>query len=149
MQVMELSQIVPLLFAGEIAIILILYRFLLRDWIIDKWEEKIREDQGAWLIEVLEPVINEIEDRTHESLEAFQNSFFGSIGKMTSQAKDLDPMNHLRKAAKNNDWTALLVEYFANKSGLGGVLGQINPQTGQNQPKNEPNTSPELPKIKL
>jgi len=146
---MELSQVVPLLFAGEIALILILYRFVLRDWIIDKWEEKIREDQGAWLIEVLEPVINEIEDRTHESLEAFQSSFFGSIGKMTSQAKDLDPMNHLRKAAKNNDWTALLVEYFANKSGLGGVIGQISPLVGQNQPQKEPNTTPELPKIKL
>ena len=149
MQVMELSQIVPLLFAGEIAVILILYRFLLRDWIIEKWEEKIREDQGAWLIEVLDPVINEIEDRTHESLEAFKDSFFGSIGKMTAQAKELDPMSNLRKAAKNNDWTALLVEYFANKSGLGGVIDQINPLMGEKQPQKKPNTSPELPKIKL
>jgi len=149
MQVMELSQIVPLLFAGEIALILILYRFVLRDWIIEKWEEKIREDQGAWLIEVLEPVINEIEDRTHESLEAFKDSFFGSIGKMTAQAKELDPMSNLRKAAKNNDWTALLVEYFANKSGLGGVIDQINPLIGEKQPQKKPNTSPELPKIKL
>lgn len=146
---MELSQVVPLLFAGEIAIILILYRFLLRDWIIDKWEEKIREDDGKWLIEVLEPVINEIEDRTHESLEAFKDSFFGSIGKMTAQAKDLDPMSNIRKAAKNNDWTALLVEYVANKSGLGGVLGGINPLMGQNQPQKEPNATPKLPEIKL
>ena len=146
---MELSQIVPLLFAGEIAVILILYRFVLRDWIVTKWEEKIREDQGAWLIEVLEPAIDEIEARTHESLEAFKDSFFGSIGKMTSQAKDLDPMSNLRKAAKNNDWTALLVEYLANKSGMGGVIGQIGPLMGQNQPEKESNTTQELPKIKL
>ena len=146
---MELSQVVPLLFAGEIALILILYRFVLRDWIIDKWEEKIREDQGAWLIEVLDPVISEIEERTHEQIQAFQDSFFGSIGKMTAQAKDMDPMSNLRKAAKNNDWTALLVEYLANKSGIGGVLGQINPLMGQNEAPKEANTTQELPKIKL
>jgi len=49
------------LFIGEIVIILVLYRFLLRDWVIDKWEEKIEEEN--WLVEKLEPVIDEIETR--------------------------------------------------------------------------------------
>ena len=49
-----------ILFTGEIAIILLLYRFLLRDWVIAKWEEKIEEE--GWLIVKLEPVIDEIED---------------------------------------------------------------------------------------
>ena len=37
-----------ILFTGEIIIILALYRFLLRDWVIQKWEEKIEEE--GWLI---------------------------------------------------------------------------------------------------
>jgi len=73
------------LFVGEIVIILALYRFLLRDWVIDKWEEKIEEE--GWLVVKLDPVINEIEDRMHEKLEQFQSSFFGSVGAMTKKAK--------------------------------------------------------------
>ena len=113
---MELTQIIPLLFIGEIAIILILYRFVLREWIVDTWEKKLKSE--GYLIEILEPVIAEIETSTEESLMHFQRSFIGTLGKMTSEAKNLDPMNGLRKAAKNGDWTSLLLEYVANKSGL-------------------------------
>jgi len=118
--VMELSQIIPLLFIGEIAIILILYRFVLREWIVDTWEKKLKTE--GYLIEILEPVIAEIENSTEESLMNFQRSFIGTLGKMTSEAKKLDPMNDLRKAAKNGDWTSLLLEYVANKSGLSNTL---------------------------
>jgi len=117
---MELSQIIPLLFIGEIAIILILYRFVLREWIVDTWEKKLKQE--GYLIEILEPVIAEIETSTEESLMHFQRSFIGTLGKMTSEAKKLDPMNDLRKAAKNGDWTSLLLEYVANKSGLSNTL---------------------------
>jgi len=117
---MELSQIIPLLFLGEIAIILILYRFVLREWIVDTWEKKLKSE--GYLIDILEPVIAEIENSTEESLMNFQRSFIGTLGKMTSEAKKLDPMNDLRKAAKNGDWTSLLLEYVANKSGLSNSL---------------------------
>ena len=59
----------------------------------------------------------------HEKLQAFQDSFFGSVGAMTKRAKELDPMNNVRKAAANGDWTSLLVEYAANKAGLVNILG--------------------------
>jgi len=117
---MELTQIIPLLFLGEIAIILILYRFVLRNWIVDTWETKLKTE--GYLIDILEPVIAEIENSTEESLMNFQRSFIGTLGKMTSEAKKLDPMNDLRKAAKNGDWTSLLLEYVANKSGLSNSL---------------------------
>ena len=117
---MELSQIIPLLFLGEIAIILILYRFILREWIVDTWEKKLKSE--GYLIDILEPVIAEIENSTEESLMNFQRSFIGTLGKMTSEAKKLAPMNDLRKAAKNGDWTSLLLEYVANKSGLSNSL---------------------------
>lgn len=124
---MELTQFVlPAFVALEILIILALYRFVLRDWIIQKWEAKM--DEEGWLVIRLEPVIDEIEDRMHEKLQAFQDSFFGSVGAMTKKAQNLDPMKNVRKAAKDNDWTSLLVEYAANKAGLGGVLGNIKPE---------------------
>ena len=117
---MELIEIVPLLFIGEIATLLLLYRFVLRQWIVDTWETKLKSE--GYLIEILDPVIAEIENSTEESLMNFQRSFIGTLGKMTSEAKKLDPMNDLRKAAKNGDWTSLLLEYVANKSGLSNSL---------------------------
>ena len=113
---MELSQIIPLLFIGEIAVLLGLYRFVLREWIVDTWEKKLKQE--GYLIEILDPVITEIETSTIESLEEFKRSFIGTLGKMTSEAKKLDPMNNMRKAAASGDWTSMLLEYVTNKSGL-------------------------------
>ena len=123
---MELTQIVPLLFLGEILVILALYRWILRDWIVNKWEEKLKEE--GYLIDILDPVITEIETSTEESLMNFQRSFIGTLGKMTSEAKKLDPMNNLRKAAKDGDWTSMLLEYVTNKSGLSNILPQSKPE---------------------
>ena len=134
---MELAQfVIPLFVAFEIIIILALYRFVLRDWIIQKWEQKM--DEEGWLVIRLEPVIDEIEDRMHDKLQNFQDSFFGSVGAMTKKAQNLAPMNNLRKAAKTGDWTSMMVEYAANKAGLGGVLGNIKPE----QPQKETTPSP-------
>ena len=123
---MELSQLVPLLFAGEIAVILGLYRWVLRDWIVNKWEEKLREE--GYLIDILDPVITEIETSTEETLKEFQRSFIGTLGTMTREAKKLDPMNNMRKAAKDGDWTSMLMEYVTNKSGLSQLIPETSPK---------------------
>jgi len=125
--------------ALEVVLILILYRYVLRDWIIAKWEEKM--DEEGWLVIRLEPVIDEIEDRMHDKLQNFQDSFFGSVGAMTKKAADLDPMNGIRKAAKNGDWTSLMVEYMANKSGLGALIGDKSPNEGSNNTETPPETT--------
>ena len=114
-----------------------------------KWTTWVQsEESDEVLLEALEAIIQEIEDRMHEKLQAFQDSFFGSVGQMTAKAKNMDPMNNIRKAAKSGDWTSMLVEYAANKSGLGGVLGQINPQTTPKEGVEDPkiNAKPPLPK---
>ena len=129
-------------FAIEIAIILLLYRFLLRDWVIDKWEQKL--DEEGWLVIRLEPVIDEIEDRLHDKLQHFQDSFFGSVGAMTKKAQNLDPMNNIRKAAKSGDWTSMMVEYMANKANLGGLLAN-NSQNTDEKPGVTANITPLKP----
>jgi len=89
----------------------------------DKWVEYVRsEDSDDVLVEALQAVVNEIEDRMHDKLQQFQDSFFGSVGAMTKKAKNLDPMNNLRKAVKDGDWGSMLLEYTANKANLGGLL---------------------------
>ena len=137
---MELTEfVIPLFVALEVALILLLYRYVLRDWIIAKWEEKL--DEEGWLLIKLEPVIDEIEDRVHDKLQHFQDSFFGSVGAMTKKAQNLDPMNNIRKAAKDNDWTSLLVEYAANKAGLGAVLGGKTANDSAKEDKTNPITT--------
>jgi hypothetical protein len=131
-----------ILFTGEIIIILLLYRFLLRDWVIAKWEEKIEEE--GWLLVKLDPVIEEIEDRVHDKLQDFQDSFFGSVGAMTKKAQELDPMNGIRKAAKAGDWASMLVEYAANKANLGHLIGSESQKEGVNS--SQINSKPPIPK---
>jgi hypothetical protein len=140
---MELTQyVIPLFVALEVALILALYRYVLRDWIIQKWEEKM--DEEGWLVIRLDPVINEIEDRMHDKLEQFQSSFFGSVGAMTKRAQNLDPSKNIRKAAKDGDVMSLLVEYALNKTGVGGLTALQSADTdgkeGVNSPKTAENT---------
>ena len=141
---MELTQfVIPLFVALEVALILALYRYVLRDWIIQKWEEKM--DEEGWLVIRLDPVINEIEDRMHDKLEQFQSSFFGSVGAMTKRAQNLDPSKNIRKAAKDGDVMSLLVEYALNKTGVGGLAALQSADTdgkeGVNSPKTAENTN--------
>ena len=137
---MELTQyVIPLFVALEVALILALYRYVLRDWIIQKWEEKM--DEEGWLVIRLDPVINEIEDRMHDKLEQFQSSFFGSVGAMTKRAQNLDPSKNIRKAAKDGDVMSLLVEYALNKTGVGGLAALQSADTDAKEGVNSPKTA--------
>ena len=126
---MEIDTFTLLLYAT----IWTIFYFFLSNYIAElsrkKWTSWVQsEESDDILVEALQAVIEEIEDRFHDKLQNFQDSFFGSVGAMTKKAKDLDPMNGIRKAAKDGDWTSMLVEYAANKSGLGGIMGDLKPK---------------------
>ena len=129
------------------AIIWTVFYFFLSEHIAQRsrktWTAWIQsEESDEVLVEALVAVIDEIEQRMHEKLEDFQSSFFGSVGSMVKKGQDLDPMNNLRKAAKNQDWTSLMLEYVANKSGLGDLNSVI-------QPKEAPKEAILSPKLDL
>ena len=141
---MEIDEVTLLIYAS----IWTVFYFFLSNYIAElsrrKWTTWVQsEESDEVLLEALEAVILEIEDRMHEKLQAFQDSFFGSVGAMTKKAKDLDPMNGIRKAAKDGDWTTMMVEYAANKAGLGGLLAQQQQKT----PPKQPQKSSELGKL--
>jgi len=107
----------------------------------DKWIDYVKsEESDEVLVEALQAVIEEIEIRMHDKLQNFQDTFFGSIGAMTAKAKNLDPMNNVRKAAKDGDWMSLMVEYAANKAGLGALVGQESPKTAEKEGVTSPKT---------
>ena len=141
---MEIDAVTLLIYAS----IWTVFYFFLSNYIAElsrqKWTTWVQsEESDDVLLEALEAVIQDIEDRMHDKLQAFQDSFFGSVGAMTKKAKDLDPMNGLRKAAKDGDWTSMMVEYAANKAGLGGLLAQQQQKT----PPKQPQKSSELGKL--
>jgi len=120
------------------AIIWTVFYFFLSNYIAElsrkKWTTWVQsEESDDILVEALQAVIEEIEDRMHDKLQVFQDSFFGSVGSMVKKGKDLDPMNNIRKAAKTGDWTSMLVEYAANKSGLSALIPQKQTQEGVNK----------------
>jgi hypothetical protein len=117
------------------------------------WVQSAESDDV--LLEALEAIIEEIENRMHDKLEAFQEhfqkSFFGSVGAMTQKAKQLDPMNNIRKAVKDGDWPSMMVEYMANKAGIGDVMGLKEGLNGLKEGENGPkeaqiNAKPSIPK---
>ena len=141
---MEIDEVTLLIYAS----IWTVFYFFLSNYIAElsrrKWTTWVQSPESdEILLEALEAVIQDIEDRMHDKLQAFQDSFFGSVGAMTKKAKDLDPMSGIRKAAKDGDWTSMMVEYAANKAGLGGLLAQQQ----QKPPQKQPQKSSELGKL--
>ena len=141
---MEIDEVTLLIYAS----IWTVFYFFLSNYIAElsrrKWTTWVQsKESDEILLEALEAVIDDIEDRMHDKLQAFQDSFFGSVGAMTKKAKDLDPMSGIRKAAKDGDWTSMMVEYAANKAGLGGLLAQQQ----QKPPQKQPQKSSELGKL--
>ena len=86
----------------------------------------------------LKKTASQVKKSASKSVSAFKK-FGKSIDTTAKKAKDLDPMNGIRKAAKDGDWTSMLVEYAANKSGLGGIMGELKPKEATKQPKQKDN----------
>ena len=98
----------------------------------DKWVDwaKSTESDEDLLI-ILDPIVNEIEDRMHEKLEAFQASFYGSLGAASKKIDDATGQSTIKAITRDNPIMGLVAEMLMKRQGLDGLLkGQTKPEQG-------------------
>ena len=96
----------------------------------DKWVEYIRsEESDEMLIEALGSVIDEIEDRMHDKLEAFQSSFFGSLGAASKKLDQSTGQSTIKALTKDNPIMGFVADYMMKRANLGSLVGQNNPNS--------------------
>ena len=106
----------------------------------DKWVEwaKSTESDEDLLI-ILDPVVNEIDDRIHEKLELFQSSFFGSLGAASKKMDDATGQSTIKAITKDNPIMGLVAEMLMKRQGLGNLLNVAeSPKEGSNKPQTGP-----------
>ena len=106
----------------------------------DKWVEwaKSTESDEDLLI-ILEPVVNEIEDRMHEKLEAFQASFYGSLGAASKKIDEATGQSTIKAITKESPIMGFVADLLMKRQGLDGLLkGQNSPKQGSNKPQISP-----------
>jgi len=119
---------------GYLTIWIILYQFVIiprtATAAFNTWRERLEDERGL-IVDITEPVIDEIELIIDNKF----SSFFGSVSQLGKRAEEANPANKMTKAIKSGDLYNILAEYVASKAGLGGLTDLIQPKTGQKQGK--------------
>jgi hypothetical protein len=105
----------------------------------DKWVEwaKSTESDEDLLI-ILDPIVNEIEDRMHEKLEQFQSSFFGSIGAASKKIDDATGQTTIKAITRENPIMGFVADMLMKRSGAGGLLNAVKgAEQGSDSPKRQ------------
>jgi len=104
----------------------------------DAWVEYIQgPESDEMLLEALEPIVNEIDDRMHEKLEAFQSSFFGSLGAASKKLDQSTGQATIKAVTRDNPILGFVAEYLMKRGNLGSLLGSESQNTPTNQPQED------------
>ena len=102
-----------------------------------EWAKSTESDED--LLIILDPIINEIEDRMHEKLEAFQVSFFGSLGAASKKMDEATGQSTIKAITRDNPIMGLVAEILMKRQGLGDLLNTAeSPKEGSNKPQTGP-----------
>jgi hypothetical protein len=102
-----------------------------------EWAKSTESDED--LLIILDPVVNEIEDRMHEKLEIFQSSFFGSLGAASKKMDDATGQSTIKAITRDNPIMGLVAEMLMKRQGLGNLLNAAeSPKEGSNKPQTGP-----------
>ena len=106
----------------------------------DKWVEWAKSSESDDdLLLILEPIIDEIEERTHGMLETFQSSFFGSLGAASKKMDKATGQSTIKAITKDNPIMGLVAEMLMKRSGLEGLLNtQNSTEVGVKQSQKSP-----------
>ena len=121
------------------ALIWTIFYFFLSHYIAElsrkRWTTWVQsEDSNDVLMEALEVVVNEIEDRMHDKLEHFQKSFFGSLGAASKKLDDATGASTIKALTRDNPMMGFVAEYMMKRGNLGDLMAQNSPETGVKQP---------------
>ena len=98
----------------------------------DAWIEYIRSPESdELLLEALDPIVNEIDERMHEKLEAFQSSFFGSLGAASKKLDQTTGQATIKAVTKDNPLLGFVAEYLMKR----GNIADLVPPESPKQPK--------------
>ena len=105
----------------------------------DAWVEYIRgPESDEMLLEALDPIVNEIDERMHEKLEAFQASFFGSLGAASKKMDESTGRATIKAVTKDNPILGFVAEYLMKRGGIEDLMTQNSPKEGVKQPQESP-----------
>ena len=101
------------------------------------WAKSTESDED--LLIILDPIVNEIEDRMHEKLEAFQASFYGSLGAASKKVDEATGQSTIKAITKESPIMGFVADLLMKRNGLDGLLkGQNSPEQGSNKPQTGP-----------
>jgi len=104
------------------------------EWV--KWAKSRESDEE--LIEILEGVVDEIEDRMHAKLEQFQSSFFGSIGAASKKIDDATGQTTIKAITKENPIMGFVADMLMKRQGVDGLLNAVKGvELGSDKPKTD------------
>jgi hypothetical protein len=99
-----------------------------------RWTQWVQsEDSDEVLMEALEVIVNEIEDRMHDKLEQFQSSFFGSLGAASKKLDEATGATTIKALTRDNPLMGFVAEYMMKRGGLGQIEAQNSSEVGVKQ----------------
>jgi hypothetical protein len=105
-----------------------------------RWTSWVQsEDSDEILMEALEVIVNEIEDRMHDKLEQFQSSFFGSLGAASKKLDQATGQATIKALTKDNPMMGFVAEYLTKRANLDVFQGQNSGSNVSEKPKESKN----------
>jgi len=104
-----------------------------------EWAKSTESDED--LLIILDPIVNEIEDRMHEKLETFQASFFGSLGAASKKIDEATGQSTIKAITRESPIMGFVADMLMKRGGLGNLL---NAAESPNKGSNKPETGPKL-----
>ena len=94
------------------------------------------QESDEELLEILEGVLDEIEDRMHEKLEQFQASFFGSLGAASKKIDNATGQTTIKAITRENPIMGFVADMLMKRQGVEGLLNTVKSvDQGSDKPK--------------
>ena len=101
-----------------------------------KWTTWVEsEESDETLMNALQVIVDDIEDRMHDKLEHFQKSFFGSLGAASKKLDDATGASTIKALTKDNPMMGFVADYMMKRGNLGALMGENSPEIGVKQPQ--------------